>query len=109
MATRRSFLLGGACSVALIKALPALADTAGTDQQVMHIANRLGFGPNAADVAHIRQIGIDRYIEEQLHPTAIPEPAELAQRLTALDTLRLDPIQLFIQYGPQLPILNGGV
>ena len=109
MATRRSFLLGGACSVALVKALPALADIAGSDQQVMHIANRLGFGPSAADVAHIRQIGIDRYIEEQLHPAAIPESAELAQRLAALDTLRLDPVQLFIQYGPQLPILNGGV
>src|SRR5579864_6201564 len=109
MATRRSFLLGGACSVALIKALPALADTAGPDAQTVHVLNRLGFGPTPHDVAHIRQIGIDRYIEEQLHPAAILEPPELAQRLAALDTLRLDPIQLFVQYGPQLPILNGGV
>jgi uncharacterized protein (DUF1800 family) len=109
MATRRSFLLGTACTVALAKALPVHAAIGASDPQIMHIANRLGFGPNATDVAHIQQIGLDRYIDEQLHPAAIFETPELAQRLAALDTLKLDPIQLFIQYGPQLPILNGGV
>jgi uncharacterized protein (DUF1800 family) len=109
MATRRSFLLGSACSVALVKALPALADTAASDPQIIHIVNRLGFGPTAADVGHIRQIGVDRYIDEQLHPAAIPEPAELALRLAELDTLKLDPVRLFVDYGPLLPILNGGV
>src|SRR4029077_9255736 len=109
MATRRSFLLGTACSVALARALPALAENAAADSQIIHVANRLGFGPRIADVAHIQQIGIDRYIDEQLHPASIVEPPELAQRLAALDTLKLDPVQLFREYGPLLPILNGGV
>jgi len=109
MATRRFFLLGTACSVALARALPALAENAAADSQIVHVANRLGFGPRIADVAHIQQIGIDRYIDEQLHPAAIVEPPELAQRLAALDTLKLDPVQLFREYGPLLPILNGGV
>ncbi len=109
MATRRSFLLGTACSVALARALPALAETSPLDGQAIHVANRLGFGPTTAGLAHIQQIGIDRYIDEQLHPAAIAEPPELAQRLAALGTLRLDPIQLFREYGPLLPALNGGV
>src|ERR1700731_437707 len=109
MATRRSFLLGTACSVALIKAPPALADTAASDTQTIHVLNRLGFGPAPGDVAHIQQIGVDRYIDEQRHPAALFEPPELAHRLAALDTLKLDPVQLFVQYGPQLPVLNGGV
>ncbi len=109
MATRRSFLLGSACTLALAKLRPALADAPAADGQVLHVANRLGFGPNMAVMAHIQQVGIDRYVDEQLHPAAIAEPAELTQRLAALDTLGLDPVQLFVAYGPLLPILNGGV
>ncbi len=62
--------------------------------------NRLAFGPIAADVAHVKEIGVDRYIAEQLNPQSIPESPELTQRIAALDTLKLDPIQLFQQYGP---------
>jgi len=109
MATRRSFLFGTACTVALAKALPALADNPAADSQAIHIANRLGFGPTTAGLAHIQQAGIDRYIDEQLHPAAIAEPPELMQRLAALSTKQLDPVQLFLQYGPLLPALNGGI
>src|SRR6185437_8197317 len=42
----------------------------------------------------------DRYIAEQLNPQSISEPPELTRKLAALDTLKLDPIQLFQQYGP---------
>ena len=43
---------------------------------------------------------VDRYIEEQLNPQAIPEPPELIRSLAALDTLRLDPAELFGVYWP---------
>ena len=109
MATRRSFLLGSACTLVLARPWPALAEGTAADSQILHVANRLGFGPDAAVVSRIQQIGIDHYVDEQLHPAAIAEPAELSQRLAALDTLRLDPVQLFREYGPLLPILNGGM
>lgn len=75
-----------------------------SDREIIHILNRLTFGPTAADVAHVRQIGIDAYIAEQLDPEAIPELPELTEKLARLDTLQLDPIQLFRQYGPILPV-----
>lgn len=86
-------------------ATPALAATPG-DAEIIHVLNRLAFGPTAADVAHVREIGVDAYIREQLNPQSIPEPPELTRKLAGLDTLTLDPIQLFQQYGPILPV-NG--
>src|SRR6185437_3341439 len=83
--------------------MPALAAPAG-DAEIVHLLNRIAFGPTAADVAHVKSIGIDRYITEQLDPQSIPEPPELTRHLAELGTLRLDPIQLFQQYGPLRPI-----
>jgi hypothetical protein len=88
--------------------LPARADDAG-DRQIIHVLNRLGFGPTRADIDHVKAVGIDRYIDEQLHPAAIPEPPALTGRLAGLDTTRLGAAQLFVQYGPLLPVMNGGV
>ncbi len=89
---------------------PGVASAAGdSDQQIIHVLNRIAFGPTAAELAHVKQVGIDRYIDEQLHPETIPEPAMLSEKLDGLDTLKLDPAQLFAEYGPILPIMNGGV
>jgi hypothetical protein len=105
----RVSLFAALCAATLLVAQPAPADSTAPDQQIIHVLNRLGFGPTAEEVAHVKQIGIDRYIDEQLHPESIPEPAALTQRLAGLDTLRLTPMQLFIGYGPLLTNLNGGI
>jgi uncharacterized protein (DUF1800 family) len=49
--------------------------------------NRLAFGPKPGDIEHVRQIGVERYIDEQLHPETIPLPAALSERLASLDTV----------------------
>jgi uncharacterized protein (DUF1800 family) len=105
---RRS-LLTTAASCALLPALPRLANAAApaADRQVLHVLDRLAFGPAAVDLHRVKAIGIERYIAEQLNPEALPEPPELAERLAGFATLRLDPIELFVQYGPRLP--GGGV
>src|SRR5207248_6623419 len=71
-----------------------------SDRQILHILDRLAFGPSAADVKHIKALGIDRYIAEQLDPASMPEPSALTDRLAARETLKLDPVQLFAEYGP---------
>ncbi|HTW53420.1 MAG TPA: DUF1800 domain-containing protein [Stellaceae bacterium] len=105
---RPTRLFAALCIAAFIAPGSVLA-AGDSDQQIIHLLNRIAFGPTAAEVAHVRQIGIDRYIDEQLHPETIPEPVALTARLDGLDTLKLDPAQLFIEYGPILPIMNGGV
>ncbi|HEY4470893.1 MAG TPA: DUF1800 domain-containing protein [Stellaceae bacterium] len=71
-----------------------------SDRQILHILDRLAFGPTATDVKRVKAIGIDRYIAEQLDPETIPDPTALTDRLAALATLKLDPVQLFAEYGP---------
>jgi len=43
-------------------------------------------------------MGAEAYIERQLHPEAIPEPSELSDRIAALPTLRMNPIELFNEF-----------
>lgn len=70
--------------------------------KVLHVLNRLGYGPAPGDIERVRRIGIESYIETQLHPERIPLPPALRAELDALDTLRLDPVELFREYGPPL-------
>jgi hypothetical protein len=105
---KRSFRFLATICIALVVPGAALADPA-SDKDIIHILNRMAFGPTQADVDHVKQIGIERYIDEQLHPEMIPEPSALTERLAGLDTLKLDPAQLFVQYGPILPVINGGI
>ncbi|MBV8652559.1 MAG: DUF1800 domain-containing protein [Alphaproteobacteria bacterium] len=73
------------------------------EQQALHLLSRLGYGPRPGDVAAIVAMGPERYIAEQLDPESIAEDPALEQRLAALTTLRLNPEQLFHDYGPPLP------
>src|SRR5207248_9854708 len=63
---------------------PAEAAERSSGRQILHILDRLAFGPSAADVKHIKALGIDRYIAEQLDPASIPEQSALTDRLAAL-------------------------
>ncbi|MEO8279682.1 MAG: DUF1800 domain-containing protein [Ideonella sp.] len=78
-------LLLSAC-VALAAPLNALA--AADEAQALHVLNRISFGPAPGDLQHVQQIGIDAYIDEQLHPQRLPLPLALSERLDALPTTR---------------------
>jgi uncharacterized protein (DUF1800 family) len=56
------------------------------DRTIVHVLNRIGFGPAPGDIARVRQTGLEAYIEQQLHPERIADSA-LASRLAALPTL----------------------
>ena len=70
------------------------------DLREVHVLNRLAFGPSAGDIEHVKSIGIDKYIEEQLDPKSIALPSSLATKLDRLDTVNLSAPELFLQYGP---------
>ena len=95
--------------VLMAAVLAALCTTAraSTDAQALHALNRLAFGPAPGDVQRVAAMGVEQYIQQQLHPDSIPLPEGLQQQLTALDTLQLSPTQLFDEYGPKLGSGNG--
>ncbi len=43
------------------------------DQQVIHALNRLTFGARPGDVQHVRALGVDRWIADQLQPERIAD------------------------------------
>ncbi|HYU12176.1 MAG TPA: DUF1800 domain-containing protein [Stellaceae bacterium] len=71
-----------------------------TDRQILHVLDRLAFGPTIEDFRHVKAVGIERYVAEQLDPAAIAEPPALIERLAGLETLWLDPVRLYAEYGP---------
>jgi uncharacterized protein (DUF1800 family) len=67
---------------------------------VVHVLNRLGYGPRPGDIERVTQLGIDEYIAQQLSPERIADPA-LAQRLAAFPTLALKTTEIARDYyGP---------
>lgn len=62
--------------------------------KILHAVNRLSFGAAPGDIEKVREIGIDKYIQQQLTPGSIPEPQSLKNKLSQLQTLRLTPAQL---------------
>ena len=63
-------------------AVPAHPD----DKTIIHVLNRIGFGPRPGDVERIRAMGLQAYIDQQLHPDRIPDTG-MAPRLASLETL----------------------
>src|ERR1041385_7099185 len=51
------------------KGLPTTTLTG--DQAIMHALNRLGYGPRPGDVEHVKQMGLAKWIDQQLHPESI--------------------------------------
>ncbi len=58
-------------------------------ETVKHVLNRITFGARDGDVERVRATGLQRYIEQQLHPDRIPDPA-MAGRLAGLTTLNMN-------------------
>ncbi len=74
------------------------------DPQVIHVLDRLSFGTHPGDIEAVEKLGVEGYIQQQLHPESIPQPQALTDRLSQLETLNLTPLQLFEQFGlPKLP------
>ena len=67
-----------------------------------HVLNRVAFGPRRDDMARLRQIGLQRYIEEQLHPERIADES-VNGRLAVLATIGLSEDEIVARYEiPQL-------
>ncbi len=73
-----------------------------SEDRALHVLNRLAFGPRPGDLERVRGIGYERYIEQQLHPESIPLAAALSERLSRMRTLRMTPVELFVEF--MLPI-----
>ncbi len=67
------------------------------EQQIVHVLNRLGYGPRPGDVERVKQMGLAAYIERQLDPARIPDDAA-ARVLGAYPVLAMTTRELVREY-----------
>jgi uncharacterized protein (DUF1800 family) len=73
-----------------------------TDKQVIHVLNRMTFGPRPGDVEQVRKMTVEKWIDLQLHPDRIAENPILEAKLKPLQTLQLATWEILQKY-PQSP------
>src|SRR5437764_7809105 len=76
---------------------PQKAQRLTEEQRILHVLNRLGFGARPGDVERVRAMGIDKYIDLQLHPEKIDDAVADA-KVKNLDALQLSTPELYAKY-----------
>jgi uncharacterized protein (DUF1800 family) len=67
------------------------------EQRIVHVLNRLGFGPRPGDVERIKSIGLENYITQQLAPEKIADT--VAENKTQdLNALKMSTAELYEKY-----------
>jgi uncharacterized protein (DUF1800 family) len=56
----------------------------------VRVLHKMGFGPRSGDIAHVKQIGVAAYVQEQLHPENIVETSDFNTRFSAQQFQMLD-------------------
>jgi len=74
-------------------ATPARPD----DRAVLHVLNRLGFGPRPGDIERVQKMGLAAYIDQQLNPEGLAD-AQLDARLASFPTLTMSMRELSDKY-----------
>jgi uncharacterized protein (DUF1800 family) len=80
-----------------VLAVPSAAPLPSDDAAIVHVLNRIGFGPRPGDVAKVRELGLQRYIDQQLRPEWLAD-ADLQARLAPFATLSLSSAELSARY-----------
>jgi uncharacterized protein (DUF1800 family) len=74
------------------------------EQKIQHALNRLTFGARPGDIDEIRRLGVEKWIELQLHPEQIGEDPQLEIRLKPLATLCMQSGEILEKYYFQTPM-----
>ena len=70
------------------------------DRQVLHVLNRLTFGPRPGDVDRVHRMGVEKWVRQQLQPQLIAEDPLVEARLKPLASLQLPTWQIYETYMP---------
>ena len=72
------------------------------DEAILHAFDRLAYGPRPGDVERVRQMGLAKWIEQQLNPNSLDDKAVEA-RLEDYPTLRMSTAKLIEEYPQPKP------
>ena len=83
-----------------LKGLPITELSA--DEAILHALNRLAYGTRPGDIERIKQMGLAKWIEQQLNPNSIDDKA-MEARLKDYSTLRMSTTKLIDEYPQPKP------
>src|SRR2546430_1792980 len=89
---KRSLLLLVTC-ILFTATSPSLTDR----QRATHALDRLAFGAKPGDVDRVMKIGVDRWIEQQLHPERIAD-RDVDARLVQYATLSMSSHEIYEEF-----------
>jgi len=78
-----------------LKGLPITELSA--DEAILHALNRLAYGPRPGDLERVKQMGLAKWIEQQLNPNSMDDKT-LEARLQDYPTLRISTAKLIDEY-----------
>jgi uncharacterized protein (DUF1800 family) len=96
-------LIAGALLLSSASTVPQARPATLDDAAIVHVLERTGFGARSEDIARVRDLGLDRYLDEQLHPERLSDAA-VRSRLARFETLTLDSSTIAERY--YLPLLR---
>jgi uncharacterized protein (DUF1800 family) len=79
----------------VLKGLPVTELSA--DEAILHALNRLAYGPRPGDIERIKQMGLAKWIDQQLNPKSIDD-STVEARLSVYPTLKMSSAQLLANY-----------
>jgi uncharacterized protein (DUF1800 family) len=87
------------------KAKPAsAAKSLAGEQRVIHLLDRIAFGPRPGDVERVMKMGWEKYLDEQLHPERLNDQA-LEQKLKGIESIHLSVAEM-ARYYPQPQVIQ---
>jgi hypothetical protein len=89
-------------SLAGLLAVAAGRDRLAERERAIHALDRLAFGPRPGDVERVAATGVDRWIDQQLHPERLAEDPAIEPRLPGQDVLSLSNGELIARF--EVPI-----
>ncbi len=86
---KHTFLTLTACAaLGTLLAAGGPTEPATDGRTALHVLNRITWGPRPGDVERVQRVGVERFIEEQLHPDTLDDRG-LKRRLDRFETLQL--------------------
>lgn len=79
-----AFLVSSSCLPLVTQTRSPADRRLSSSERVAHVLSRLTFGPRAGDAALVQEMGVDTWLDRQLHPESIPD----GETVRALATLR---------------------
>ena len=67
------------------------------EQRIVHVLNRLGYGARPGDVARVKAMGLENYINQQLNPDKIADDVA-ENKLKDLNVLNMTTAELYEKY-----------